>query len=91
MCGRYSIAYSAQKEVKIMSESNYAAQKKHLQSKKQLRVWMDAEKYESFKTAVQKDGKSIYELINNFVDEYLKEKAGEWFPGFLLQLPPLLN
>ena len=77
MCGRYSIAYSAQKEVKIMSESNYAAQKKHLQSKKQLRVWMDAEKYESFKTAVQKDGKSIYELINNFVAEYLKEKAGE--------------
>lgn len=77
MCGRYSIAYSAQKEVKIMLESNYAAQKKHLQSKKQLRVWMDAEKYESFKTAVQKDGKSIYELINNFVDEYLKEKAGE--------------
>lgn len=60
-----------------MSESNYTAQKKHLQSKKQLRVWMDAEKYESFKTAVQKDGKSIYELINNFVDEYLKEKAGE--------------
>ena len=77
MCGRYSIAYSAQKEVKIMSESNYTAQKKYLQSKKQLRVWMDAEKYESFKTAVQKDGKSIYELINNFVDEYLKEKARE--------------
>ncbi len=60
-----------------MSEDKYAAQKKHLQNKKQLRVWMDAEKYESFKTAVQEDGTSIYELINDYVDEYLKKRAGE--------------
>lgn len=59
-----------------MSESNYAAQKKHLQSKKTV-ACMDAEKHESFKAAVQKDGKSICELINNFVHEYLKEKAEE--------------
>lgn len=60
-----------------MSEDKYAAQKKHLQSKKQLRVWMDSEKYESFKTAVQKNGDSIYGIINAFVDDYLSKKAGE--------------
>ena len=59
-----------------MSETKYTAQKKHLQSKKQLRVWMSEDKYEAFKTAVQKDGQSIYGVINDFVDEYLKKKAG---------------
>lgn len=53
----------------------YAAQKKYLQSKKRLSVWMDPDKYQRFKEKVQSQGKSVYGVINDFVDQYLK--AGE--------------
>lgn len=53
----------------------YSAQKKYLQNKKQLRVWVNPEKYELFKTKVEQNGQSIYFVINQFIDEYLKEKA----------------
>ncbi len=53
----------------------YAAQKKYLQTRKRLSVWMDPDKYQQFKDKVQSEGKSIYGVINQFVDDYLK--AGE--------------
>ena len=59
-------------EVKeIIKNSNHRAQKKYLSSQKQLRVWLDAEKFESFKTAAEHSGTSMHRLINDFVDEYL--------------------
>lgn len=56
-----------------MSEDKYAAQKKYLASRKRLSVWVDAEKYESFKALVKENGDSIYRLVNQLVDDYLDE------------------
>ena len=50
----------------------YAAQKKYLQTRKRLSVWMDPEKYQRFKEKVQGQGKSVYGVINEFVDQYLE-------------------
>ena len=55
-------------------EDKYASQKRHLASKKQLRVWMDAKKYDRLKEAVSAENESIYGLINKFVDNYLADK-----------------
>ena len=54
----------------------YSAQKKYLKNKKQLRVWMEEEKYDCFKETAQNNGQSIYELVHKWVDEYL-EKQGK--------------
>lgn len=56
-----------------MSDDKYTAQKKYLEKRKQLRVWIDAEKYEAFKEAAEKNGASVYSLINGFVNEYLEK------------------
>ena len=56
-----------------MEQKRYEAQKKHLAHKKQLRVWLDAEKYECLKKVVSIKGDTIYALINKFVDNYLQE------------------
>lgn len=57
-----------------MSEKNdkYNSQKKYLSQQKQLRVWVNADKFEKFKNAVSKNGESIYGIINRFIDEYLQ-------------------
>ncbi len=54
-------------------ENKYASQKQHLSNKKQLRVWMDAEKFDRLKVVVTAKNESIYGLINKFVDDYLAE------------------
>lgn len=51
----------------------YEAQKKHLSTKKQLRVWLDEEKFERFKKVTTEKGDSIYGVINRCVDDYLKK------------------
>ena len=57
-----------------MTNNHNAAQKKHLTEKrKQLRVWVENEKYERFKEAVALNGESIYGVINSFIDSYLQE------------------
>ena len=58
-----------------MSENKdkYTSQKKYLSQQKQLRVWVNADKFEKFKNAAQKNGESIYGLINKFIDEYLQK------------------
>lgn len=56
-----------------MSESKYAAQMKHLsQNRKQLRVWVEAEKYAVFQELVRKNETSIYALVNGFIDDYIQ-------------------
>lgn len=58
-----------------MAEDKYSPQKKYLQDKrKRLSVWVEAEKYEAFKAAVHEDGKSIYGLVNDFIDDYMKNR-----------------
>ena len=43
--------------------------------RKKLSVWVDSEKYETFKAAVKEDGNSIYGLINAYIDDYLKSRT----------------
>ena len=60
-----------------MSEpSSYEQQKKYFANRKQLRVWVELEKYQQFEAAVKAQGKSLYSVINQFIDEFC-EKAGE--------------
>ena len=58
----------------IIKNSNNMSQKKYLASQKQLRVWMEAEKYTNFKALVTQRGKSIHRIINDFVDGYLRDE-----------------
>ena len=55
------------------NEDKYNSQKKYLSKQKQLRVWVNDDKYEQFKNAASKNGESIYGLINKFIDEYLQK------------------
>ncbi|MBO8434156.1 MAG: hypothetical protein IAC55_02375 [Tyzzerella sp.] len=56
-----------------MEKDKYSSQKKYLaKTKKQLRVWVDAEKYERLKDVVKKNDTSIYALVNKYIEEYLK-------------------
>lgn len=55
------------------SKDKYTTQKKYLSTQKQLRVWIDPAKYEALKQKVQKNGTSIYALVNGWVDQYLQE------------------
>ena len=57
-------------------DDKYAAQKRYLASKKQLKVWMTADKYERFKAAVAANDTSMYAVINAFVDSYIKGSEG---------------
>ena len=57
-------------------KDKYAAQKKYLSSKKQLRVWIDEDKYNTFKELVQSQGLSVYSVINDFVSSYI-DSAGK--------------
>lgn len=58
------------------TKPNYAPQKKYLsESRKQLRVWVDTNKYETFKNLVAKNDTSIYSLINKFIDEYIEKNS----------------
>lgn len=57
-----------------MSTDKNAAQKKCLaKTRKQLRVWVEKQKYEQFRQLVSDDGESIYSVINSFIDSYIKE------------------
>ena len=58
------------------STEKYASQKRYLKNRKQLRVWVDTEKYEAFKKTVEDNNESVYSVINRFIDNYLKT-AGE--------------
>nr|DAP93558.1 MAG TPA: Alginate and motility regulator [Caudoviricetes sp.] len=51
------------------------AVKKHLNEKRHnLRVWVDKEKYERFKNLADKNGESIYFLVNKMIDDYIAQE-----------------
>lgn len=56
-------------------KDKYAAQKKYLSQKKQIRVWVDADKYERLKHASSANGDSIYSIITRCIDKYLEESG----------------
>ena len=49
----------------------HTAQKKYLSTQKQLRVWLDSDKFETFKKVAELSGTSMHRLINDYIDEYL--------------------
>lgn len=51
--------------------SNNLPQKKYLLKQKQLRVWMESEKFEKLKKLTAQRGTSIHRIVNNFVDVYI--------------------
>lgn len=58
-----------------MTEDKYKTQKKYLENKKQLRVWVDPEAYEAFKDKCAENGESIYSVINRFIREYTAQST----------------
>lgn len=60
----------------MKNNNNQSVKKCLANTRKQLRVWVENEKYEQFKQAVAKEGTSIYAVINAFIDSYIAE-AGE--------------
>lgn len=56
--------------------TSYEQQKKYFTNRKQLRVWVELDKYQRFEAAVKAQGKSLYSVINQFIDDFCKE-AGE--------------
>lgn len=54
-------------------EDKYSTQKKYLSTQKQLRVWVDPEKYDALKEKASHDGTSIYALVNKWINQYLQE------------------
>jgi hypothetical protein len=59
-----------------MPNENHLSQKKYLSAKrKQLRVWVENEKYEKFKELVKQNDESIYALVNRMIDEYLEKNS----------------
>lgn len=56
-----------------MTDKNAAA-KKHLAEKKHnLRVWVDKDKYETFKSLADRNNESVYFLVNRMIDEYIEK------------------
>lgn len=60
-----------------MSEDKYSSQKKHLATKKQLRVWVDPAEYDAFKAKCEQNGESIYSAVNRFIREYTAKPSPE--------------
>lgn len=58
------------------NDNNQSVKKSLANTRKQLRVWVEKEKYELFKQAVAQNDASIYSVINAFIDSYIQE-AGE--------------
>ena len=57
-------------------KDKYSSQKKYLSTQKQLRVWVDPDKYNTLKLKAEKNGTSIYALVNRWIDQYLHEEPG---------------
>ncbi len=57
----------------MLESDKYSSQKKYLSTQKQLRVWVNPDKYAAFKQKVESNGTSVYSLINKWIDQYLHE------------------
>ena len=53
-----------------MTEDKYSAQKEYLKKQKQLRVWVDPEKYAACAQTAKEHGQSIHAVITQFIEEY---------------------
>lgn len=61
-----------------MKKSQSEITQKHLKDKRhQLRVWVTNEKYDTFKALVDKNGDSIYSLVNTLIDDYIAEHTSK--------------
>lgn len=60
-----------------MEHDKYSPQKKYLEKQKQLRVWVNSEKYEQFKLLAQKNGQSLYSIVNKMIDEYINTHSNK--------------
>lgn len=56
-------------------ENKYGSQKKYLSTRKQLRVWVDPEKYEALAKKAAQEKTSVYALVNSWIDRYLGSEA----------------
>lgn len=56
-------------------QNKYGSQKKYLSTRKQLRVWVDPQKYEALTEKAARDGTSIYALVNQWIDHYLEPET----------------
>lgn len=59
-----------------MSDDKYSSQRKYLDRQKRLQVWVNAEKYEQFRAAVEKNGTSMYAVVNQFIADYIDQNKG---------------
>lgn len=55
--------------------NKYGSQKKYLSTRKQLRVWVDPQKYEALTEKAARDGTSVYALVNQWIDRYLEPET----------------
>lgn len=58
-----------------MEKDKYAQQKKYLATKKQLKVWVDPEKYELFKKKAKENGTSVHALVTDLMNDYIREST----------------
>ena len=58
-------------------QGKYSTQKKYLSTRKQLRVWVDPEKYDALREKARRSGTSVYALVNGWIERYLQEEPGE--------------
>lgn len=56
-----------------MNDNKYSSQRKYLDKQKRLQVWVNSEKYEQFRAAVEKSDTSMYAVINQFIADYIDQ------------------
>ncbi len=78
-----TVARSPRKAAKTKrgrKKTEKAAKDRFFADKRQLRVWVRADKFERFKKALESEGLSLYRFINDFIDGYIgadEEEDGE--------------
>ena len=61
----------------VLKNNNNTAQKKYLANRRQLRVWVEEDKFEEFKKTAVCNGTSMHRLINDYICSYLLEHKAE--------------
>lgn len=59
------------KPKKNRKKNEKAAKDRFFANKRQLRVWVRADKFERFKKELENEGLSLYRFINDFIDVYI--------------------
>ena len=61
----------AAKPKKNHKKNEKAVKDRFFSDKRQLRVWVRADKFERFKKELENEGLSLYRFINDFIDVYI--------------------